>query len=340
MTRTTQRPDAALPPRRPPRVGGLGGGHLGLRPRRLPPHLARCRRARGRRALRHQQLAAVDLHDRPALRLRRDAAAGRGAARPLRPQADARGRPDAAHRRAVRLRVRRTPSPAALLCRVLLGMGDAMVFISVLRLVALWFSPRRTPMVTQLTGVLGQLGALAAAGPLAAALAPLRVDAVVCRRGVRRRRSAGSRSSSSSRTARTSTTTATSCGCARIARTLRAAWLVPGTRLGLWSHFTSQFSANMFTMLWGFPFLVAGQGLSSSTASVMLMVMVVTTVVSSPVIGTLTHALPLLAQHPRAVDRRRGDRGVDGRAALARAGAAVDARRPRRAHRHRRTRAR
>ena len=60
--------------------------------------------------------------------------------------------------------------PAALACRVLLGMGDAMVFISVLRLVALWFSPRRTPMVTQLTGLLGQLGALAAAGPLAAAL--------------------------------------------------------------------------------------------------------------------------------------------------------------------------
>jgi len=61
--------------------------------------------------------------------------------------------------------------PAALACRVLLGMGDAMVFISVLRLVAVWISPRRTPMVTQLTGVLGQLGALAAAGPLAAALA-------------------------------------------------------------------------------------------------------------------------------------------------------------------------
>src|SRR5262245_2476364 len=60
--------------------------------------------------------------------------------------------------------------PLALVCRVLLGMGDAMVFISVLRIAALWFSPRRTPMVTQLTGLLGQLGALAAAGPLAAAL--------------------------------------------------------------------------------------------------------------------------------------------------------------------------
>ena len=45
-----------------------------------------------------------------------------------------------------------------------------------------------------------------------------------------------------------------------IARTLRAAWLVPGTRLGLWSHFTSQFAANMFTMLWGFPFLVCRPG--------------------------------------------------------------------------------
>ncbi|HET8595195.1 MAG TPA: MFS transporter, partial [Intrasporangium sp.] len=58
---------------------------------------------------------------------------------------------------------------AALVCRVFLGMGDAMVFISVMRIVALWFSPRRSPMVTQVTGLLGQLGALLAAGPLAAA---------------------------------------------------------------------------------------------------------------------------------------------------------------------------
>jgi len=181
--------------------------------------------------------------------------------------------------------------PAALLCRVLLGMGDAMVFISVLRLVALWFSPRRTPMVTQLTGVLGQLGAFAAAGPLAAALDHFGWTpsyAVAASVGVltgvalvvvvkdspyvdHHRDELRLRA---------------------IARTLRAAWLVPGTRLGLWSHFTSQFAANMFTMLWGFPFLVAGQGVSASTASVLLMLMVVTTVVSSPVIGTLTMRYP------------------------------------------------
>ncbi|MFM6849031.1 MAG: nitrate/nitrite transporter [Terrabacter sp.] len=180
---------------------------------------------------------------------------------------------------------------AALACRVLLGIGDAMVFISVLRLVALWFSPRRTPMVTQLTGVLGQIGAFASAGPLAAALDRFGWTpsyAVASSFGVvtgialvvlvkdspyadRHRDELRLRA---------------------VARTLKAAWLVPGTRLGLWSHFTSQFAANMFTMLWGFPFLVAGEGLPPSTASILLMVMVITTVVSSPVIGTLTMRYP------------------------------------------------
>ena len=180
---------------------------------------------------------------------------------------------------------------AALVCRVLLGMGDAMVFISVLRLVALWFSPRRTPMVTQMTGLLGQVGALAAAGPLALSLHRFGWTpsyAVASSLGVvtgillvivvkdspyadHRRDELRLRA---------------------IARTLKQAWLVPGTRLGLWSHFTSQFSANMFTMLWGFPFLVAGEGLSEGTASVLLMAMTVTAMISSPIIGTMTMRFP------------------------------------------------
>ena len=50
--------------------------------------------------------------------------------------------------------------------RLLIGIGDAMTFISVLRLVALWFPPRRNPIFVQLTGVLGQLGSLASAVPV------------------------------------------------------------------------------------------------------------------------------------------------------------------------------
>ncbi|GAB3053644.1 MFS transporter [Intrasporangium mesophilum] len=181
--------------------------------------------------------------------------------------------------------------PLALVCRVLLGMGDAMVFISVLRIAALWFSPRRTPMVTQLTGLLGQLGALAAAGPLAAALDHFGWTpsyAVAASAGILTGvalvvvvRDSPSEDHHRDQLRLTA-----------IARTLKAAWVVPGTRLGLWSHFTSQFAANMFTMLWGFPFLVAGEGVSPATASILLMTMTVTTVISSPLIGTLTMRYP------------------------------------------------
>jgi sugar phosphate permease len=48
----------------------------------------------------------------------------------------------------------------------------------------------------------------------------------------------------------------------------------------------------MFTMLWGFPFLISGQGLSTTQASVVLSLMVLTAIVSSPVIGTLTARYP------------------------------------------------
>lgn len=181
--------------------------------------------------------------------------------------------------------------PAALVCRVLLGMGDAMVFISVLRLAALWFSPRRTPMVTQLTGLLGQLGALAAAGPLAAALhtfgwtpsyagaASLGVVTGVLLVVIVRDSPYADHHREELRLS-------------ALARTLKQAWLVPGTRLGLWTHFTSQFAANMFTMLWGFPFLVSGQGLTPVTASVLLMLMTATSMATSPLVGTLTMRYP------------------------------------------------
>ena len=45
-----------------------------------------------------------------------------------------------------------------------------MTFVSVLRLVTTWFPARRVPVVTQLTGVVGQLGQLLSAVPLVALL--------------------------------------------------------------------------------------------------------------------------------------------------------------------------
>jgi nitrate/nitrite transporter NarK len=61
----------------------------------------------------------------------------------------------------------------ALAARVLVGLGDAMTFVCVLRLVNTWFPSRRIPLVTQLTGVLGQTGAIVAAAPMAWSLREL-----------------------------------------------------------------------------------------------------------------------------------------------------------------------
>ena len=49
----------------------------------------------------------------------------------------------------------------------MLGAGDAMIFTSLLRVVAVWFRVKQAPFVTQLTGMVGQVGGIAAATPLA-----------------------------------------------------------------------------------------------------------------------------------------------------------------------------
>lgn len=180
---------------------------------------------------------------------------------------------------------------AGIVARIFVGIGDAMVFVSVLRLVALWFPPARTPMITQLTGFLGQIGALMAAGPLAAALHSfgwtpsfLAASAVGVLLGIVL--VVVVRDSPYDERERTEVKMRA------VGRAVRLAWREPGTRLGLWCHFTSQFSSTVFTIMWGFPFLTAGQGLSTGQASNLLSVMVATFVVASPVCGVFVTRYP------------------------------------------------
>ena len=50
-------------------------------------------------------------------------------------------------------------------------------------------------------------------------------------------------------------------------------------------HFVTQFSVTAMTLLWGFPFLVRGEGLSSARASLLLSLVVVAVMYSGPTIG-------------------------------------------------------
>lgn len=184
-----------------------------------------------------------------------------------------------------------TSFPVAVLARAMTGAGDAAMFVSVIRLVTLWFLVRQAPVITQLTGQVGQLGAVAAAAPLSLALqhlgwtkafalasslgvvgmvvvALLVTDSPYARGDVPRIKMRA------------------------LARTLRLVWGNPGTRLGMWSHFTSQFSSTAFALLWGYPFLVRGEGLSSGAASTLLMVMTGWVVLSGLVVGALVARYP------------------------------------------------
>ncbi len=182
--------------------------------------------------------------------------------------------------------------PVALLARMFVGIGDAMTFICVLRLVTRWFPPSRVPIVTQLTGTLGQLGAVLAAAPMTFALRELGWTGaylttaslgavlsvalvVVVRDAPEARLLRGPRLSLKA-----------------VRRSLAASWAHPGTRLGFWMHFTSQFSATTFALLWGYPFLVQGEGLSEHAAGLLLVVIVGAIVVSGPVLGYLVSRHP------------------------------------------------
>jgi len=180
----------------------------------------------------------------------------------------------------------------ALVARIFVGMGDAMTFICVLRLVSSWFPTRRIPLMTQLTGTLGQLGAVVAAVPmtwalgnlgwtraylLAASLGLILAIGVLVvlwdAPGIKNLRGP-----------------VMSLPAAR--SSLAASWAHPGTRLGFWMHFSTQFSATTLSLLWGYPFFVQGEGRSDSTAGILLTVMVVAVMCSGPVLGWLVGAHP------------------------------------------------
>jgi hypothetical protein len=186
----------------------------------------------------------------------------------------------------------------AVLARVLVGAGDAMTFTAVLRLIGLWFAPARAPLMTQLTGILGQAGQIAAAYPLvyvlghagwtrafvSASVVGVLVAVVVL---------------ATVRDAPPGTAVAAlPLRLADVRAQLVAAWREPGTRLGLWTHFVTQFSGTVFALLWGYPFLVVGEGRSPTEAGLLLTLMVVVGAGVAPLLGVLAGRWPLRRSWP------------------------------------------
>jgi MFS family permease len=185
-----------------------------------------------------------------------------------------------------------TDVPTAIVARVLVGAGDAMTFISVLRVINLWFPGRTVPLITQLTGILGQLGSIAAAYPLVALLHGTSWEATFL----------GAAATGvlvavlvlvALRDAPEGTPRAPAAGLADVRRSLAVTWQEPGTRIGLYTHLVTQFSGTVFALLWGYPFLVVGEGLSPGTAAGLLTLLVIVGMGVAPLLGRLCGHWPL-----------------------------------------------
>lgn len=181
----------------------------------------------------------------------------------------------------------------ALAGRLLVGAGDAMTFISVLKLLSFWFSGRILPQASQWTGNIGQLGqilsvvpfswllqsfgwttAFASAGAASAVVLLLVLVFVA-------NSPHGAGPGESAKDLRQSL------------RQLKDAMRRPGTQLGFWSHFITQSPGTVFVLLWGFPFMVGALDYSHELAAGLLVLLVVAGFIAGPTLGILSALFPL-----------------------------------------------
>ncbi|MEO0024584.1 MAG: hypothetical protein RL196_1025 [Actinomycetota bacterium] len=182
----------------------------------------------------------------------------------------------------------------AILGRMLVGLGDAFTFISMIRVINGWYSGRRASQLQQWLSNIGQLGQVASAVPFAALLgfagwqtaflsiasASILVALLVFV------------AVQNSRVAPEATPQALSLANMRwqFLENMRN----PGTRFAFWVHFTTQSAATVFVLLWGFPFLERAEGIEKPLASTLISSMVFVGIVFGVFYGWLCGSHPRL----------------------------------------------
>jgi predicted MFS family arabinose efflux permease len=183
--------------------------------------------------------------------------------------------------------------PLAFAARVVLGVGDALTFISVMRLVPAWFPPERSAWITTATGPVNQLGFVLSAVGFASMLAaagwtPSFLSAALVSIGTSALALALLRDSSATRPHRIPLRHAL----ATAGHGVRESWAEPGTRLGFWLGFMTLFTGMAFGVMWGYPFLTMGQGLPSGQAAALMLVMSLSGLVHGVTIGSVLARFP------------------------------------------------
>ncbi|MEN0011751.1 MAG: MFS transporter [Solirubrobacteraceae bacterium] len=179
----------------------------------------------------------------------------------------------------------------ALLGRVLVGSGDAFIFLNVLRVAAHWFPRERFGQLTSLTAAMGAVGQLVTTVPLnraldglgwattfwSAAIATILLAALVF--VALRERPPGQRPHPADQRP-------------PLLVGLRRSWARSATREGFWVHLTLMAPFIVITGLWGAPVLKDAQGMSRGGASAVLLVGVAVSAVAAGLAG------PWVRRHP------------------------------------------
>lgn len=175
--------------------------------------------------------------------------------------------------------------------RMLVGAGDAMTFVSVIRLLPNWFGGRILPQLAQWVGMLGQLGQLIAAVPFALILGLAGwTPALLLASGLSILAGAVVVAVVRAGEPPPLTSPIPSDG---LLRQLGATLRRPGTQLAFWVHLVGGTGTSAMALMWGYPFLTAGLGLDVGVAAGIFSLIVVGQLVAGPVVGALVARYPL-----------------------------------------------
>lgn len=181
--------------------------------------------------------------------------------------------------------------------RVLIGAGDATVFLSVMRLLPFWFPLRKTPIFTQLTTALGQLGQVISAVPFMALLGTsgwtvsfvslgsvVAIVALAALFAVRDTPGASVKKNPAVQPADTSSTPVKP----GLMTSLKLVLRNPVCWQGFFIHYLLMLWQNVFTLMWGVPLMTLAMGLSTTTVGLVLSLNTVFMIFAGPIIGLIS----------------------------------------------------
>lgn len=185
-----------------------------------------------------------------------------------------------------------TSYPLAIVARVLIGAGDASAFLAVMRLLPYWFPLRKTPLFTQLTGAIGQTGQFISAVPFLALLGSAGWTGAFVTLGATSILLAGLAGLAIKdlpdvdRHAAHASESGTAASRRDSLRTrMRTLLRTPVAWQGFFMHYSCLMFQLVFLMMWGFPLMTLGMGLSAQQAGAVLAINTVVTVFSGPLHG-------------------------------------------------------